>query len=659
MKRIASLLVTVSEPGTLMLLGVGLLAPTRRRKERGGGALVALLVAAALVCGTAAHAMPVEYVVEISVDALHAGAVLAHGPGGAPNFWRLRTEGAFTDNARTDYDSTVTTPNHTTILTSRPIYGSDGHLWGENSGNPLSQAPSVHHPHTFAPAKSTYEYVHSVFDVVHDNGLRTSLYYGKPRLDLHKESYTTYGRLDPVNGPDGQSKIDSSLWMNDAGTPTLINTWLAEMSSNPFHYSFIHFSKTDTVGHASTWDITPGSAYMNVVQEVDGYLGQIFNLVETDPRFAGKTAILLTTDHGGQLGTTGHSTVTNIDNYRIPFYVWGPGVTAGGDLYQMNPQYTDPGAGRPDYSDPNNQPIRNGDMANLALYLLGLPPIPGSTMNADQAMAVVGTQPPSRPYGDAVLADSPIAYWRLNETSGTTAVNLGSLGPAANGTYVGGVVLGVPDLIPYDDDAAARFNGSDARVNVPDHALINTGGPYEDKTVELWFTTADVQSRQVLYEQGGFTRGINIYIEGGMLYAGAWNRAETWWEPIFVSTPIEANATYMVDLVLDGVTTGLTGTLIGYLNGEPFDSQSGMSMLWSHGNDCAIGAMIESAVLWDGTNVSGNGLWFNGVIDDVSLYNSVLSPEQIGFHYYVATVPEPTSLILLAGGLIALARRRR
>ena len=31
-------------------------------------------------------------------------------------------------------------------------------------------------------------------------------------------------------------------------------------------------------------------------------------------------------------------------------------------------------------------------------------------------------------YSDAVLSDSPIAYYRLNETSGLTAVNSGTAG---------------------------------------------------------------------------------------------------------------------------------------------------------------------------------------------------------------------------------------
>ena len=60
---------------------------------------------------------------------------------------------------------------------------------------------------------------------------------------------------------------------------------------------------------------------------VDGYLGQLFNLLETDPGLAGTTAIVLSADHGGS--GTNHSTPTTLEHYTIPFYVWGDGVGRG------------------------------------------------------------------------------------------------------------------------------------------------------------------------------------------------------------------------------------------------------------------------------------------------------------------------------------------
>src|SRR5262249_54513852 len=72
-------------------------------------------------------------------------------------------------------------------------------------------------------------------------------------------------------------------------------------------------------------------------------------------------------------------------------------------------------------------------------------------------------------YSSVVLADNPIGYWRLGETSGPTAFDSSGLGH--NGTYTGGVTLGVPGAIVDDPNTAARFNGSTGYVAVP-------GGPF-------------------------------------------------------------------------------------------------------------------------------------------------------------------------------------
>ena len=274
-----------------------------------------------------------------------------------------------------------------------------------------------------------------------------------------------------------------------------------------------------------------------------------------------------------------------------------------------------------------------------------------------QALAARVVSAPST-YSQAVLADGAFAYWRLNEPSGPTATNLGSIGAALNGTYAGNVTLGVPGLVTMESDDAARFGGTNARVNIPSHNLLNTGGPYISKTIELWFQADDVASRQVLYEQGGGGNGLNIYIEGGLLYVGAWNTgaAPTW--TTFLSTPVEADVRYMVDLVMSGDPSGTAGYLMGYLNGQLFDQTGGVGSVPAHTGQSAIGAMINDSRFVPGT-ASGDGFWFTGVIDDVSLYNLALSAEQIGLHYYYATVPEPASLSALGAGLLALLRRRR
>ena len=88
-----------------------------------------------------------------------------------------------------------------------------------------------------------------------------------------------------------------------------------------------------------------------------------------------------------------------------------------------------------------------------------------------------GTAPSG--YRDAVLADAPLAYWRLGESGGATAAD--SSGNGRIGTYVNAPTLGSPGLLPSDADTSVTFNGVDEHVSVQDAPVWNLTG---DLTVE-------------------------------------------------------------------------------------------------------------------------------------------------------------------------------
>lgn len=300
-----------------------------------------------------------SYVIHISVDGLGASYLQnmlndANNP--LPNFKKLRDEGAWTMNARTDYDYTITLPNHTGMLTGRPVNDKNGvtnsgHHWTTNTTPPAG---------TTLQGSAGYA-IASVFDVAHTNGLRTGLYATKEKFVLFKDSYAA--NIDAYANYD----LDATLMMND---------FLANMTPNPTHYTFVHFNDTDTAGHASGWG---SAAYVAAAKKVDGHLGQIFNLIQTQPQMKGKTKIILSTDHGGV--DLGHSDQSIGVNYTIPMFVWGEGIAANSNLYTLNGSATqDPGNGRPNLANNVPQPIRNGDGGNCALRMLGLPTIPGSLM---------------------------------------------------------------------------------------------------------------------------------------------------------------------------------------------------------------------------------------------------------------------------------------
>lgn len=347
--------------------------------------VLALTTLLALASATLAEAP--KNVIHISVDCLRPAAVeQLVAAGRAPNFKRLQAEAAYTHNARADYTFTLTLPNHATQVTGRPVSGPDGHGWNKNTSAP--QEVTLH--------TNKGSYVASVFDVAHDNGLRTAMFVTKGKFDFLGRSYDASHGADDITGPDnGKAKIDTCLFFDgkdksDAGdnSDDLIKTFVREMKKKPYNYAFLHFAEPDNAAHGSGVSDAADSGYIRAVERVDGWVGAVLDLVESDPALKGKTAVILTSDHGGALGESAdraHKEATNPQNYTVPLYAWGPGIGPG-DLYAANRETRkDPGTERPAYDGPaGEQPLRNGDVANLVLQLLELPAVPGSVIGEEQ-----------------------------------------------------------------------------------------------------------------------------------------------------------------------------------------------------------------------------------------------------------------------------------
>ncbi|MCY2929820.1 MAG: alkaline phosphatase family protein [Planctomycetota bacterium] len=345
-----------------------------------------LALCAILACTATAWGVAPEYVIEISVDGLggtYLGKIFngtaTGGPYAVPNFTRLKTEGASTLAAHCDNNNWETLPNHVSILTGRPrdnSPGFDGHNWTGNGDPAVGQTLHTNKP----------PYVASVFDVAHDNGLRTGMYANKSKFSLFDTSYNaTNGAQDNISPNYGRDKIDNT-YIDTALGGVVVDTFIAQQKSgSPNRYSFVHINEPDANGHGSGW----GSATWNQsVVTVDGMLGKIFQMIQDVPAMRNNTAIILTADHGNQ-----DNPPTGADRYQVPFFVWGPGVTAGADLYALNNGQNGAAmrkvaANYPMTTYAGDQPIRNAEASNLALDLLDLGPIPGSTFDYSQTLVV-------------------------------------------------------------------------------------------------------------------------------------------------------------------------------------------------------------------------------------------------------------------------------
>ncbi len=329
------------------------------------GALVAPLLAVA--GGTAAQgdrtgpgpdaAPSVTRVVAISVDGLNPRALARLGPRGTPVLHRMMRQGATTLNARTERELTTTLPNHTGMVTGLRVEaatGGHGVTWNDERLRPPTVQAAAGRP------------VSSVFNVVHDAGMSTALFAAKRKFSLWTRSW-----------PDaiGISKIAAE---DDAA---VLRAARAELVSAPPNLAFVHLAGPDLAGHDHGF-LSP--AYLRAVTVADRRVGRILAAIQ-DSGQAEETMIVLTSDHGG--ARPGHYDPSRLANFRVPFFVTGPDVPAGTDLYDLNPDYRDPGTRRTGYVA-TRAPIRNGDLANLVTDVLGLPALSRSEHDAEQDLDV-------------------------------------------------------------------------------------------------------------------------------------------------------------------------------------------------------------------------------------------------------------------------------
>jgi hypothetical protein len=293
----------------------------------------------------------IDSVVAISVDGLNTDALGKLGRERTPRLHDLMASGASTLNARTEHELTVTLPNHTGMVTGRRVEASTG-------GHGVTWNDDRRRPSTVQAAAGRR--VESVFTQVAAAG-------GSPGLFASKTKFSLWKRSWPLALDTTRIQLDNTL---------LARSVRRDLRDHERAFRFVHFSLPDAVGHDHGF-MSP--RYLRAVEQVDRLVGIVVDAVRTDAALVGRTAIILTSDHGG-LGDS-HSDARRLANYRVPFVVAGPGVAAGADLYELNSDdYRDPGKRRTTYSR-TPPPVRNGDLANLTLDLLDLPAVPGSEHN--------------------------------------------------------------------------------------------------------------------------------------------------------------------------------------------------------------------------------------------------------------------------------------
>lgn len=224
-------------------------------------------------------------------------------------------------------------------------------------------------------------------------------------------------------------------------------------------------------------------------------------------------------------------------------------------------------------------------------------------------------------YSEVVLADNPIVYYRLNESSGTTVTDRSPNG--RNGTYNGSPTLAQPGAIaPDPTSTSVLFHAATTDYITSSYSSFpSVANPF---TMEIWIKPNDYSNTSSYGVMGWGERVGANHCEfrlssGTGTYANSIDIRHNNFVYLEVNTGVslfDGNWHHIVFTWTGGTTTG-TRTL--WLDGVKLLSQP-ISIISSY----------TGANFWVGRSSAG---YFDGLLDEVSVYNYVLDPDKIKLHY--------------------------
>ncbi len=175
-----------------------------------------------------------------------------------------------------------------------------------------------------------------------------------------------------------------------------------------------------------------------------------------------------------------------------------------------------------------------------------------------------------------------------------------------------------------------QFDGVDDSLHINNY--ININGPYSQKSFAMLIKTgSDIDSLQVIYEQGDNTKGYNIVISDGHLYVGVWNRD---WDVGHTHKFIDlgvvrANAVYNIITVQDSSTSSDVSNIFkAYLNGAFVGEVDHVDAQTAHtASTIGSSGITVNPVNYESVNYADG--YFNGYIGELLSYNHALSEDEI------------------------------
>jgi uncharacterized repeat protein (TIGR01451 family) len=228
-----------------------------------------------------------------------------------------------------------------------------------------------------------------------------------------------------------------------------------------------------------------------------------------------------------------------------------------------------------------------------------------------------------------VLVDRPAGFWRLGDPAGSTTAADAS-GNGLTGTVDSGVSLGQPGAT--SGDTAATFPGTGPAVTVPPNPLLDLANTV---SVEAWVRPTAAGQNGGIFEKtvnGWVNSQYMLFLESGVAKFRVRTAAGN--QLLWVDGPtLPLNSWSHLVGTFDGSALRI------YVNGALFGTNAAVTGPLNSGSGPAFLGRL------------GQSLYpFQGTIDEVAVFASVLSPDRVRAHYLGGAVTLRLTALASASG---------